>query len=99
MVLRPRRGTKGPDITVRRVFVHSTARAGAAKIARGRKLDRAREDLDRLTRGLGSRHNPDEAARPQPPGRHRQDPARRRLPDHRHRHRPQHRQADLAVGL
>ena len=72
---------------------------GAAKIARGRKLDRAREDLDRLTRGLGSRHNPDEAARPQPPGRHRQDPARRRLPDHRHRHRPQHRQADLAVGL
>ncbi len=34
MVLRPRRGTKGPAITVRRVFVHSTARAGAAKIAR-----------------------------------------------------------------
>src|SRR5260370_28370071 len=26
MVLRPPRGTKGPDITVRRVFVHSTAR-------------------------------------------------------------------------
>ena len=25
MVLRPRRGTKGPAITVRRVFVHSTA--------------------------------------------------------------------------
>ena len=62
MVLRPPRGTKGPDITVRRVFVHSTARAGAAKIARVRKLDRAREDLDRLTRGLGSRHYPDEAA-------------------------------------
>ena len=36
MVLRPPRGTKGPDITVRRVFVHSTARAGAAKIARAR---------------------------------------------------------------
>jgi transposase len=62
MVLRPPRGTKGPDITVRRVFVHSTARAGAAKIARAKKLDRAREDLDRLTRGLGSRHYPDEAA-------------------------------------
>ncbi len=62
MVLRPPRGTKGPDITVRRVFVHSTARAGAAKIARARKLDRARDDLDRLTRGLGSRHYPDEAA-------------------------------------
>ena len=39
MVLRPPRGTKGPDITVRRVFVHSTARASAAKIARA-KLDR-----------------------------------------------------------
>src|SRR5260370_26033683 len=62
MVLRPPRGTKGPDITVRRVFVHSTARAGAAKIARARKPGRARDDLDRLTRGLGSRHYPDEAA-------------------------------------
>src|SRR6266567_1583916 len=62
MVLRPPRGTKGPDITVRRVFVHSTARAGAAKIARAKKLGRARQDLDRLTRGLGSRHYPDEAA-------------------------------------
>ena len=62
MVLRPPRGTKGPDITVRRVFVHSTARASAAEIARAKKLDRARDDLDRLTRGLGSRHCPDEAA-------------------------------------
>ena len=62
MVLRPPRGTKGPDITVRRVFVHSTARASAAEIARAKKLDRARDDLDRLTRGLGSRHYPDEAA-------------------------------------
>jgi hypothetical protein len=62
MVLRPPRGTKGPDITVRRVFVHSTARAGAAKIARAKKPGRAREDLDRLTRGLGGRHYPDEAA-------------------------------------
>ena len=62
MVLRPPRGTKGPGITVRRVFVHSTARAGAAKIARARKLGRARDDLDRLTRGLGSRHYPGEAA-------------------------------------
>ena len=58
MVLRPRRGTKGPDITVRRVFVHSTARAGAAKIARGRKLDRAREDLDRLTPRPGQQAQP-----------------------------------------
>ena len=62
MVLRPPRGTKGPGITVRRVFVHSTARAGAAGIARARKPGRARDDLDRLTRGLGSRHYPGEAA-------------------------------------
>ena len=62
MVLRPPRGTKGPGITVRRVFVHSTARAGAAKIARARKPGRARDDLDRLTRGLGSGHYPGEAA-------------------------------------
>jgi len=62
MVLRPPRGTKGPGITVRRVFVHSTARAGAAGIARAKKPGRARDDLDRLTRGLGSRHYPGEAA-------------------------------------
>jgi transposase len=38
--------------------VWSSARAGAAATARARKLDRARDDLDRLTRGLGSRHYP-----------------------------------------
>ena len=41
---------------VRRVFVHSSARAAAAAHARTKKLDRARGDLDRLVRGLGSRH-------------------------------------------
>jgi len=51
---------KDPVHTLRRVFVHSSARAGAAATARARKLDRAREDLDRLVRGLGSRHYPDE---------------------------------------
>jgi transposase len=51
---------KDPVHTLRRVFVHSTARAGAAATARARKLDRAREELDRLVRGLGSRHYPDE---------------------------------------
>jgi len=51
---------KDPVHTLRRVFVHSTARAGAAATARAKKLDRAREDLDRLVRGLGSRHYPDE---------------------------------------
>lgn len=49
---------KDPVLSVRRVFVHSTARAQAAATARARKLDRARDDLDRLVRGLGSRHYP-----------------------------------------
>jgi transposase len=49
---------KDPSFTVRRVFVHSSARAGAAATARAKKLDRARDDLARLTRGLGSRHYP-----------------------------------------
>ena len=47
-----------PSHTVRRVFVHSSARASAAATARAKKLDRARDDLGRLTRGLGSRHYP-----------------------------------------
>jgi len=55
----PRR--KDPSYTVRRVFVCSPARASAAATARSKKLDRARDDLGRLTRGLGSRHYPDAA--------------------------------------
>ncbi len=53
---------RDPVLTLRRVFVHSSARAAAAATARVKKLDRARDDLDRLTRGLGSRHYPDPAA-------------------------------------
>ena len=53
---------KDPALTLRRVFVHSSARAQAAVTARDKKLDRAREDLARLTRALGSRHYPDAAA-------------------------------------
>ncbi len=53
---------RDPVLTLRRVFVHSSARATAATTARAKKLDRARDDLDRLTRGLGSRHYPDPAA-------------------------------------
>src|SRR5512132_215476 len=49
---------RDPVLRVRRVFVWSSARAGAAATARARKLDRARDDLQRLTRGLGSRHYP-----------------------------------------
>jgi transposase len=50
---------KDPVVPLRRVFVHSSARAHAAAAARAKKLDRARDDLDRLSRGLGSRHYPD----------------------------------------
>ena len=51
-----------PSISLRRVFVYSSARATAAAHARQKKLDRARDDLERLRRGLGSRHYPDAAA-------------------------------------
>ena len=47
-----------PDLCVRRVFVWSSARAGAAAKARTKKLDRARGDLERLGRGLGGRYYP-----------------------------------------
>lgn len=53
---------KDPVLTLRRVFVHSSARAQAAATARARKLDRAAGDLARLSRGLGSRHYPDAEA-------------------------------------
>lgn len=53
---------RDPVLALRRVFVHSSARAAAAASARAKKLDRARDDLDRLGRGLGSRHYPDPAA-------------------------------------
>jgi transposase len=45
-----------PDIEVRRIFVFSSARAAAAAKARAKKLGRARDDLDRLGRGLGGRY-------------------------------------------
>jgi transposase len=51
-----------PVLTVRRVFVWSSARQGAAVAARRKKLDRARGDLTRLQGGLGGRHYPTEAA-------------------------------------
>jgi hypothetical protein len=53
---------RDPVLCVRRVFVHSSARADAVRVARDRKLARARQDLDRLTRALGTRHYPDAAA-------------------------------------
>ena len=47
-----------PDLCLRRVFVWSSARAGAAVNARAKKLERARGDLERLGRGLGGRYYP-----------------------------------------
>jgi len=56
----PRKGD--PPLAVRTVFVWSSARAAAAATARAKKLDRARDDLARLRRSLGTHHYPDEAA-------------------------------------
>lgn len=53
---------KDPVVALRRVFVHSSARAHAAATARAKKLDRTAGDLERLERGLGSRHYPTEQA-------------------------------------
>jgi len=51
---------RDPVLTLRRVFVHSSARASAAANARTLKLSKATDDLHRLERGLGSRHYPTE---------------------------------------
>ena len=48
-----------PPVAVRRIFLHSTARASAAAASRAKKLARTSDDLDRLMRGLGGRFYPD----------------------------------------
>ncbi len=48
-------------LCLRRVFVWSSARAAAARNARAKKLERARDDLERLGRGLGGRYYRNEA--------------------------------------
>jgi uncharacterized protein DUF4277 len=60
--IRNSRRKSAPPIRLRRIFVHSTARAGAAATSRTRKLTRAKDDLDRLVRGLGGRFYGDEKA-------------------------------------
>ncbi len=62
MTLAPPKPTKGPSLALRRIFVWSSTRAGAAQVARTKKLDRATADLERLGRGLGGRHYPDAKA-------------------------------------
>ncbi len=47
-----------PPIRLRRIFVHSTARAGAAAASRAKKLAPAEDDLGRLISGLGGRFYP-----------------------------------------
>lgn len=54
----PAKTKKGEAIKLRRVFVWSSADAGAAAAARAKKLGRARDDLAALARGLGGRHYP-----------------------------------------
>ena len=54
----PPRSRKGSGLVLRRIFVWSSANAGAAAKSRAKKLDRARADLEALTRGLGGRHYP-----------------------------------------
>jgi transposase len=54
ITLKAKRKTEA-DLAVRCVFVWSSARAQAAATSRAKKLDRARADLERVQRGLGSR--------------------------------------------
>jgi len=62
MDLAPPKATKGPTLALRRVFVWSSTRAGAAQLARTKKLERASGALARLGRGLGGRHYPNAEA-------------------------------------
>lgn len=59
-VWKGRRRSDPPQV-LRRILVHSSANAAGQKAARDRKLAKAREDLERLTRALGSHHYPDRA--------------------------------------
>ncbi|WP_328686189.1 IS1634 family transposase [Streptomyces sp. NBC_00343] len=47
---------RDPQVTVRRILVHSSANAAAQQAARTRRLEKAREELDRLRSACGGRH-------------------------------------------
>jgi transposase len=47
---------RDPQVTVRRILVHSSANATAQQTARARRLDKAREELDKLQHSCGGRH-------------------------------------------
>jgi transposase len=53
------RRKKDPALTMRRILVHSSANATGQRKARDKKLARAREDLEKIQRNLGTRHYPD----------------------------------------
>jgi transposase len=55
ITLKAKRTTE-QDLAVRCVFVWSSARAQATARSRAKKLDRARDDLQRVQRGLGGPH-------------------------------------------
>ena len=52
----------GEQVALRALFVHSSEEEAACRRSRGRQLERAEEKLARVTRGLGGRHYPDQAA-------------------------------------
>jgi transposase len=47
---------RDPQVTVRRILVHSSANAAAQQAARTRRLERAREELDKLQSACGGRY-------------------------------------------
>ena len=76
--IRNSRRKSDPPIRLRRVFVHSTARAHAAATSRAKKLARAEDDLNRLLSGLGGRFYP--TSRRSPPGSSRSPATARQAP-------------------
>ncbi|MEV8479880.1 IS1634 family transposase [Streptomyces sp. NPDC051173] len=47
---------RDPQVTVRRILVHSSVNAAAQQAARTRRLDRAGDELDKLQSACGGRH-------------------------------------------
>lgn len=52
----------GEQICLRALYVHSSEEQAACRRSRARQLQRAEDKLERVTRGLGGRHYPDQAA-------------------------------------
>jgi transposase len=52
----------GEQIALRALYVHSSEEQAACRRSRQRQLERTEEKLERVKRGLGGRHYPDQAA-------------------------------------